>query len=157
MTTLVDLVEALWIEPVHERRMVAVELLDLYVDRLRPDDAELLERLLRESRTWALVDGLAASVVGRLVERYDEMGTVLDRWAGDDDFWLRRSALLASSSHCVGATATSPASPATPTRCSMTTSSSSARPSAGCYATPRGSDRTSCTTGCFHVPLEPRR
>ena len=37
----------------------------------------------------------AASVVGRLVERYDEMGTVLDRWAGDDDFWLRRSALLA--------------------------------------------------------------
>ena len=75
--------------------MVAVELLDLYVDRLRPDDAELLERLLRESRTWALVDGLAASVVGRLVERYDEMGTVLDRWAGDDDFWLRRSALLA--------------------------------------------------------------
>ena len=93
--TLVDLVEALWIEPVHERRMVAVELLELYVDRLRPDDAELLEHLLCESRTWALVDGLAASVVGRLVERYDEMGTVLDRWAGDDDFWLRRSALLA--------------------------------------------------------------
>ena len=90
----VDLVEALWIEPVHERRMVAVELLDLYVDQLQPEDAELLERLLRESRTWALVDGLAASVVGRLVERYDEMGTVLDRWARDDDFWLRRSALV---------------------------------------------------------------
>jgi 3-methyladenine DNA glycosylase AlkD len=90
----IDLVEALWIEPVHERRMVAGELLDLYVDRLRPDDAELLERLVRESRTWALVDGIAASVVGRLVERY-EMGAVLDRWAGDDDFWIRRSALLA--------------------------------------------------------------
>ena len=29
-----------------------------------PDDMVLLERLLRESRTWALVDGLAASVVG---------------------------------------------------------------------------------------------
>lgn len=90
---LVDLVEALWIEPVHERRMVAVELLDLYVDRLRPEDAELLEHLRCKSRTWALVDGLAASVVGRLVERYDEMGTALDRWAGDDDSWLRRSAI----------------------------------------------------------------
>ena len=94
---LVDLVDALWSssDPVHERRMAAVEILDLYVDRLRPDDADLIERLLRESRTWALVDGLAASVVGRLAERYDEMGTVLDRWAGDDDFWIRRSALLA--------------------------------------------------------------
>ena len=91
----VDLVDALWTEPVHERRMAAVELLDLYVDRLRPDDADLLERLLRQSRTWALVDGLAASVVGPLAERYDEMGTVLDRWARDDDFWIRRSALLA--------------------------------------------------------------
>ena len=75
--------------------MIAVELLELFVDRLEPDDIEFLERLLRESRTWALVDGLAASVVGPLVERYGEMGTVLDRWAADGDFWLRRSALLA--------------------------------------------------------------
>jgi 3-methyladenine DNA glycosylase AlkD len=90
-----DLVVALWDEPVHERRMVVVELLDQYVDRLGPGDIELLERLLRESRTWALVDGLAASVVGPLVERYDELGSVLDRWAVDGDFWIRRSALLA--------------------------------------------------------------
>jgi 3-methyladenine DNA glycosylase AlkD len=55
----------------------------------------LLERLLRESRTWALVDGLAASVVGPLVERHPELTAVLDRWAADDDFWIRRSALLA--------------------------------------------------------------
>jgi 3-methyladenine DNA glycosylase AlkD len=75
--------------------MAAVELLELYCDRLDPEDAALLERLLRESRTWALVDGLAASVVGRLVERYPELGAVLDRWAADGDFWLRRSAMLA--------------------------------------------------------------
>jgi 3-methyladenine DNA glycosylase AlkD len=92
---MIDVVDALWIEPVHERRVAAVELLDLYVDRLRTDDADLLERLLRESRTWALLDGLAASVVGPLAERYEEMGTVLDRWARDDDFWIRRAALLA--------------------------------------------------------------
>ncbi len=92
---LVALVDALWAAPVHERRMVVVELLDLYADRLLPADMELLERLLRESRTWALVDGLAASVVGGVVERYPETTAVLDRWAGDDDFWIRRSALLA--------------------------------------------------------------
>ena len=92
---LVALVDALWAVPVHERRMASVELLDHYGDRLGPGDAALLERLLRESRTWALVDGLAASVVGPLVERHAELGAMLDRWAADGDFWLRRSAILA--------------------------------------------------------------
>ena len=90
-----DLAHTLWEEPVHERRMAVVELLVLYADALRPDDMALLERLLRESRTWALVDGLATAVVGGLVENHQELGDVLDRWATDGDFWIRRSALLA--------------------------------------------------------------
>lgn len=91
---LVALVDVLWSQPVHERRMVCVELLDVCSDRLGPDDMALLERLLRASRTWALVDSLAATVVGRLVQQYPELNAVLDRWAVDSDFWLRRSALL---------------------------------------------------------------
>jgi 3-methyladenine DNA glycosylase AlkD len=91
---LVELVEVLWAEPVHERRVVCVELLAVFGDRLGPDDAALLERLVRESLTWALVDALAISVVGGLVERYPEFTEVLDRWVADDDFWLRRSAML---------------------------------------------------------------
>lgn len=86
----------LWAVPVHERRTAAVEVLEHHVGLLGPGDVDLLERLLRESRTWALSDGLGASVVGELVDRFpDELGTVLDRWAVDDDFWIRRSALLA--------------------------------------------------------------
>lgn len=92
---LVELVERLWAEPVHECRAVCGELLVAYHDRLGPDDIDLLERLLRESRTWALVDGLAANVVGRLVETHPELTDVLDQWAADPDFWIRRSALLA--------------------------------------------------------------
>ena len=92
---LVCLVEALWTAPVHERRVIAVELLELNSVLLGTADMPLLETLLRESRTWALVDGLAASVVGPLVERLDDLGPVLDRWAVDDDFWMRHAALLA--------------------------------------------------------------
>jgi 3-methyladenine DNA glycosylase AlkD len=88
------LVEGLWVVPVHERRMAAVELLDLYGSLLEPADLRLVERLIRESRTWALVDGLAATVAGGLVERFPELADALDRWAADDDFWVRRSALL---------------------------------------------------------------
>lgn len=90
-----SLVEELWRRPVHECRMAAVEVLELSSGVLEARDTPLLERLLRESRTWALVDGLAASVVGPLVERCPELSSTLDRWAADDDFWIRRSALLA--------------------------------------------------------------
>jgi 3-methyladenine DNA glycosylase AlkD len=92
---LLALVGALWAAPVHERRMAAVELLRMCHDRLHKQDMAVLERLLRESRTWALADPLAASVVGPLAERRTELGVVLDRWASDHDFWIRRAALLA--------------------------------------------------------------
>jgi 3-methyladenine DNA glycosylase AlkD len=92
---LVELVETLWGVPAHERRMVAVELLQAFNACMQPGDIALLERLLREARTWALVDPLAANVVGPLVERFPGLGDVLDRWAYDPDFWVRRSALLA--------------------------------------------------------------
>jgi 3-methyladenine DNA glycosylase AlkD len=92
---LVGVVEALWARPVHECRAAAAELLELCCDTLGATDIGLLERLIRDSRTWALADGLAASVTGPLVERLPELGRALDRWAQDDDFWVRRSALLA--------------------------------------------------------------
>lgn len=92
---LAAVVDALWAVPVHERRMAAVELLQTHGAALGVADADLLERLLRESRTWALVDGLAASVVGPLAEADPAWEERLDRWASDPDFWLRRSALLA--------------------------------------------------------------
>jgi len=92
---LLALVQALWEGRVYERRRVAVELLEMSGDRLQAADVGLVERLLREARTWALVDELAAVVVGGLVERHPELGAVLDRWAIDPDLWIRRSALLA--------------------------------------------------------------
>lgn len=92
------LAEALWAEPdppVHERRSAAVELLRFHESRLRPEDLALVERCLREAGTWALVDPLAEQVAGGLVERFPQLVDALDRWAVDDDFWIRRSALLA--------------------------------------------------------------
>jgi 3-methyladenine DNA glycosylase AlkD len=94
----VRLAATLWAAPVHERRMVAVEVLDQYADLLSPADLGLVERLVREAKTWALVDGLAADVAGGIVLRRPDdplVGATLDRWADDEDFWVRRTALLA--------------------------------------------------------------
>lgn len=92
---LLEVAAALWARPVHECRLAVVELLAANVTRLQARDAVLLERLLRACGTWALVDSLAENVMGRLVELHPELTVALDRWAADDDFWLRRSAMLA--------------------------------------------------------------
>ena len=76
--------------------MAATVLLEMRTDLLSAADLATIERLLRESLTWALVDGLAVDVVGAvLAADPDRTRPVLDRWSTDDDFWIRRSALLA--------------------------------------------------------------
>src|ERR1700736_4060782 len=92
---LVALVRILWSRPLFERRMMAVLLLEAFEPLLRPADMRLLEQLIRQSKTWAFVDELAIAITGPLVERFPELLRVLDRWSKDDDFWVRRSAMLA--------------------------------------------------------------
>lgn len=96
-----SLCDALWDEPVHEHRLAAVEALAAAGGALPaaalPTVADLpwIEQLVRESRTWALVDPLAGSVVSALAVRDAAALDVLDRWVTSDDFWVRRSAVLA--------------------------------------------------------------
>lgn len=90
------LVAALWDTPVHELRGVGVALLELSVKQLDPEsDLPLVESCLRAAGTWAHVDWLAIKVAGPLLARRADRVAVLERWAADADFWMRRSALLA--------------------------------------------------------------
>ncbi len=92
---LITLTDELWAKPVHERRMAAVVILESCPDLVGPQDFGFIEKLIRESKTWALVDGLATQVAGNILANYPNEAPTLDRWATDDDFWVRRSALLA--------------------------------------------------------------
>jgi len=86
----------LWREPVHERRMAAVEVLRLVRPQLRAGDLATVEALIREARTWALVDSLAGDIAGVIaLGQPAEAWPRIDGWAEDADFWVRRSALLA--------------------------------------------------------------
>ncbi|MGE7384602.1 DNA alkylation repair protein [Streptomyces sp. NPDC004126] len=81
--------------PVYEYRWAAVETLVQYAGALRAADLEDVEALLRECRTWALVDPLSVHCAGVIALSDPAAGAVLDRWVRDPDFWLRRAALLA--------------------------------------------------------------
>ena len=80
----------------YERRFVAAVLLGERSELLSASDLPEIGQMLHEARTWALVDTLVPHPVGDISER-DPAGSekYLDSWATDDDFWMRRSALLA--------------------------------------------------------------
>jgi 3-methyladenine DNA glycosylase AlkD len=86
---------ALWREPIHERRAAAIEILQLAVTSLAAADLATVERLIRDSRTWAYVDVLAGNIAGAVALRDAPSWERIDAWAADEDFWVRRSALLA--------------------------------------------------------------
>ena len=86
---------ALWRAPVFERRAAAVEILRMAGQQLRASDLAAVETLIRDARTWALVDSLAGDVAGGIALRDPSSWPRIDAWAADDDFWVRRSALLA--------------------------------------------------------------
>jgi 3-methyladenine DNA glycosylase AlkD len=94
------LASELWSVPVFERRLAAVVLLQSNVALLVGSDLTRLEGFVREGQLRSLVDPLATDVIGPLVERLDDTGrtraqVALDRWATENNVWLRRAAILA--------------------------------------------------------------
>lgn len=92
--TLRAFVDDAWRRGVHELRNVGVEQLVDDARLLTPDDLPWLEGLLREAKTWALVDPLAVQVLGPLTHAHPAVAATVAAWAGDPDRWLRRTALL---------------------------------------------------------------
>jgi len=89
------LVAELWESNIHELRMAAIETLIGNVKLLAPADLPVAERLIRDSLTWAYVDALAVRIVGGLLVRDPSLATTLDKWITDENFWIRRTAILA--------------------------------------------------------------
>ena len=93
------LASELWSEPVYERRLAAIVLLQGRVGMLRGNDLTRLEGFLRDARVPELVDPLAGDVIRPLLQRLDgaeaeRARRVVDRWAAESDPYLRRAASM---------------------------------------------------------------
>ena len=89
----------LWSEPVYERRLAAIVLLQRHLAVLRGSDLTRIEQFLRDARVAELVNPLASDVVRPLLDRLEESDAtrarrVIDRWSEADDSNLRRAAGL---------------------------------------------------------------
>ena len=89
----------LWSQPVFERRLAAVVLLQSHVRVLRASDLTRIEGFLRNAQLPALSDPLTADVVRPLIDALTgaargRANIVLGRWAHDPSAGLRRAAGL---------------------------------------------------------------
>jgi len=86
--------EALWALKEREYQYAAVGLLDRNRDLLELADVEWVLELVRTKPWWDTVDALV-KVVGAVVRREGAKGRRrMDRALADEDFWVRRIALL---------------------------------------------------------------
>jgi hypothetical protein len=93
------LASELWSEPVYERRLAAIVLLQRHLEVLRGNDLTRIEQFLRHARVPELIDPLAIDVVRPLLERLQEPDAerarrIVDRWSESDAGNLRRAAGL---------------------------------------------------------------
>lgn len=87
----------LWAEPVFERRLAAVVLLQSNVTVLDNSDLTRIEGFLRDAALEALADPLTRDVIRPLLDRLSGVPrqralTVIARWSSDANPWLRRAA-----------------------------------------------------------------
>ena len=92
---LVAVVDGLFASRFFDVRSAAVVMLERKVKLLGADDLPWLVELVHRGGCWAHVDTLATNVIGTVVKREPKTLRLLPQWAKDDDFWVRRTALLA--------------------------------------------------------------
>jgi 3-methyladenine DNA glycosylase AlkD len=86
-------VDALYATRNFDLHSAAVGILERHLALLTTKDAAWLIGLVRQSACWAHVDWLATKIVPATLPA--DPAPLLRKWAGDDDFWVRRTALLA--------------------------------------------------------------
>jgi 3-methyladenine DNA glycosylase AlkD len=89
-----DFVTGLWKKDEREYHYTAITYTGKFIKKLPKDVISFLEKLITTKSWWDSVDSIAP-LVGELARRYPEIiEENIDSWAVDDNFWLRRSAIL---------------------------------------------------------------
>jgi 3-methyladenine DNA glycosylase AlkD len=90
-----DAATVLWDEADHrEERYAATHLLALRPNRGDLLAVPLIEHMVRTGRWWDYTDELAHRIADLLDELPDKTAFLVRAWSTDDDFWIRRLAIL---------------------------------------------------------------
>jgi 3-methyladenine DNA glycosylase AlkD len=89
-----DFVIGLWEKDEREYQYTAITYMGKFIKKLPRDIMSFLEGLITSKSWWDSVDSIAP-LVGELARKYPEViEETIDGWSVDDNFWLRRTAIL---------------------------------------------------------------
>lgn len=91
---LTQTVRLLWALPEREYQYAALNLLARYQKNLTADSLPLLNELIVTHSWWDSVDGVVGAALSPLTLRLPELQVSMDAWSNDDNFWVRRAAIL---------------------------------------------------------------
>jgi 3-methyladenine DNA glycosylase AlkD len=91
---LIEVALACWRLPEREYQYFACDWLRRHATVLTPAFVPTARHLVVTKSWWDTVDALAAHVVGVLVARHPALVSTMDEWAGTDELWLVRTAIL---------------------------------------------------------------
>lgn len=94
-----DTVLTLWQASHRESQYQALEVAEAFKAFRNPDSMGLYEELLLSAENWDTVDWIAITLVGLLVLKHPSLENQLVDWRGHDNFWMRRSSLIAHIKH----------------------------------------------------------
>jgi 3-methyladenine DNA glycosylase AlkD len=83
-----------WTRPQREWQYFACDLMARHAKTLSARFLPHAKRAITTKSWWDTVDSLASKTVGGLVLSAPDLRTTMDRWAGDRNIWLARTAIL---------------------------------------------------------------
>lgn len=88
-----DVVDQLWSKPEREFQYVAMEYIILLRSSLTFADLVKIKSLIMSKSWWDTVDSFPKPV-SAIVQKHSEARETMIDWSTDDDFWVRRSAII---------------------------------------------------------------
>lgn len=90
-----EFIRELWEKEEREYQYTALVYMEKSLKKLEKADLPFMEELIMTKSWWDTVDAIAPKPVGTIAEKYPEViAETIDRWAIDDNLWLRRAAIL---------------------------------------------------------------
>lgn len=94
-TKMLQLVKAFWNLSSFEEKSMALHILNIHKNKIDVTDINMIEKMMIECKGWALLDNLIIPIMPEILSKDNSVYEYLKKWIKDDDFWVRRSAILA--------------------------------------------------------------
>jgi len=95
-----DNILALWEGQYREEKYLAINYAESFSQFIVPQALPTYEYMVRDGQWWDFVDPIASNLYGPvLLKNEDLVRPTIETYVGDEDFWIRRVALLAHLKH----------------------------------------------------------